>query len=127
MSLIDNAIYNIKNGYWPNWRKKEKKMKFYKLAFLYCSFNTGYSITAPLKWLIAVLGLGDAFNTGQLWNIVIGGIIYFLFCLAIGIPAYKFGWVDAVTEVSNRYNPLAKELRNSKIFKEENTGKSKIN
>lgn len=102
-------------------------MKFYKLAFLYSAFNTGYSITAPLKWFIAVLGLGDAFNTGQLWNIIIGGILYFLFCLGVGIPAYRYGWVDAVAEVANRYNPLAKELRNSKIFKEKDSNKSKIN
>ena len=92
-------------------------MKLYKLAFLYSAFNTGYSLTSPIKWVAAVFGIGTAIQGYNVLWILFGSIIYFLLCLGVGMACFKYGWVDAINEVNNRYNPLAKELRDSNIFK----------
>ncbi len=94
-------------------------MRFYKLAFAYSAFNTGYSITAPLKWAAAIFGIAEVTAGSSTSIIIFGALGYLILCFAIGIPAFKYGWVDAMNEVNNRYNPLAKELRNSKLFKGE--------
>ena len=95
-------------------------MRFYKLAFAYSAFSTGYSITAPIKWFAAIFGIAEV-TAGASTNIILlGAFAYLILCLAIGIPAFKYGWIDAMNEVNNRYNPLAKELRNSKILKDKN-------
>ena len=95
-------------------------MRFYKLAFAYSAFNTGYSITAPIKWAAALFGITSVIDGSSPKLIIIGAVAYFLLCIAIGVPAFKFGWIDAIHEVQNRYNPFVKELRNSKIFKPKN-------
>ena len=92
-------------------------MRFYKLAFMYSAFNQGYSITAPVKWFGAIFGIAEVTAGAPTSIILLGALGYLLLCFAIGIPAFRYGWVDAMNEVNNRYNPLAKELRNSKIFK----------
>ena len=92
-------------------------MKLYKLAFFYSAFNTGYSLTSPIKWAAAVFGIGTAIQGYNVLWILLGSVLYFALCVIVGILCYKKGWVDAINEVNNRYNPLAKELRNSKIFK----------
>jgi hypothetical protein len=86
-------------------------MKFYNLAFYYSAFNTGYGLTSPIKWVAATFGIGSAIQGYNLLWILFGSVIYFLLCIAVGSLCYKHGWVDAINEVNNRYNPLAKELR----------------
>ena len=92
-------------------------MRLYKLAFAYSAFNTGYSITAPIKWFAAIFGIAEVTAGAPTSIIVLGAFGYLLLCFAVGIPAFKFGWIDAMHEVQNRYNPLAKEIRSSKLFK----------
>ncbi len=86
-------------------------MKLYKLAFYYSSFNTGYSLTSPIKWVAGVFGIGAATQGNSLYWILLGAFVYFVMCIIVGIICYKFGWVDAVSEVGNKYNPFVKEVR----------------
>lgn len=90
-------------------------MRFYKLAFLYSSFNTGYSVTSPIKWVATAFGIGSAIQGYSLMWIAIGAIFYFIFCMGVGFLCFKYGWIDAVNEVSNRYNPFVKEMRKKVI------------
>ncbi len=87
-------------------------MKLYNLAFYYSAFNTGYSLTSPIKWVAATFGIGAAIQDYNLSWILVGALIYFALCIFVGIMCYKHGWVDAINEVNNQYNPLAKQLRN---------------
>ena len=86
-------------------------MKLYNLAFYYSAFNTGYSLTSPLKWVAATFGIGSAIQGYNLLWILFGSIVYFALCIIVGIACFKYGWVDAINEVNNRYNPLSKQLR----------------
>ena len=86
-------------------------MKFYKLAFLYSAFGQGYGITSPIKWAAAVFGVGSAVQGANLMWIIAGTIVYFFFCIGVGILCFKYGWVEALAEVGNKYNPFVKEMR----------------
>ena len=86
-------------------------MKLYKLAFFYSAFNQGYSLTSPIKWVAATFGIGAAIQNYNLLWILFGSVIYFILCLVTGILCFKYGWVDAMAEVGNKYNPFVKQMR----------------
>lgn len=86
-------------------------MKFYNLAFLYSCFNQGYGITSPIKWVASIVGIGSAIQGSSLIWIGIGALVYFLLCIGVGFLCFKYGWVDAMAEVSNKYNPFVKQMR----------------
>lgn len=86
-------------------------MKLYNLAFIYSAFNTGYSLTSPIKWAAATFGIAGSIQGMNLIWILIGTFIYFLSCIGVGILCFKHGWVDAIAEVSNQYNPFVKQMR----------------
>jgi uncharacterized transporter YbjL len=96
-------------------------MKFYRIALFLAWFNKGYGITAPLKYLVALFGVSNAIATQNIILTMIVGIIYIIFCFILGAILYHIGFADAENEVTNRYNPLAKELRNKlkirKVYK----------
>ena len=92
-------------------------MKFYKIAFLEACFNKGYGTTAPLKYLVALIGISNAIVTERMLATAIAGFGYVIFCFILGYILYSVQYVDAQMEVGNRFNPYIKEMRNSKIFK----------
>ena len=92
-------------------------MRFYRLAFLEACFNKGYGVTAPLKYLVALLGISTAIITEEINTVLIMGFGYVIFCFILGYILYKVKYVNAEIEVSNRFNPFVGEMRNSKLFK----------
>ncbi len=92
-------------------------MKFYKLAFLEACFNKGYGVTAPIKYLVALIGISNAIVTEKMLVTILAGVGYVIFCFILGYVLYKIKYVNAQIEVTNRYDPYVKEMRNSKIFK----------
>lgn len=92
-------------------------MKYYKIAFVEACFNKGYAATAPLKYLVALIGISNAIVSEKLLITLILGIGYVIFCLILGYILFRIKYVNAQLEVSNRFNPYINEMRNSKIFK----------
>ena len=88
-------------------------MKFYKFALWKAYFDNGYSLTSYFKWAIGMYGLSSLNPKMTL----ILFTIYGLTCFLVGWVWMKFGFYEAQNEVTNRFNPLAKEIRSSKIFK----------
>ena len=92
-------------------------MRFYNLALFYSYFNTGYSLMSFPKWVAAVFGIGEVVNRNYL--LVLGGaFLFFTACILVGWLYIKSGFLEAMQEVGNKHNLLAKQLRNSKILKE---------
>ena len=71
-------------------------------------FDRGYGITSYLKYFIAFFGL----TSRDVKTTFIIGIIYGLSCFLIGWLWYRYGLVETETEISNRFNPFVKEVRN---------------
>lgn len=92
-------------------------MRFYKIAFLEACFNKGYAVTAPLKYLVALIGISNAIVSENMRLTILLGIGYVIFCFILGYILFRIKYVNAQIEVSNRFNPYVKEMRNSKIFK----------
>lgn len=96
-------------------------MKYYRLAFTLACFNKGYGVTAPLKYLVALFGITNAIATEKILITMIAGISYVIFCFIFGYILYKIGFVDAENEVTNRFNPFAKQVRSKlrirKVYK----------
>ncbi len=68
------------------------------------------------KWIAAVFGIGEVVNKNYL-VVLTGAVIFFIICLLAGWWYIKSGFLEAMLEVNNRHNALAKEIRNSKLFK----------
>lgn len=68
------------------------------------------------KWIAAVFGIGEVVNKNYL-VVLIGAVIFFATCIVLGWLYIKSGFLEAMQEVGNKHNLLAKQLRNSKIFK----------
>ena len=90
-------------------------MKFYTLALHKAYFDMGYNLTSYFKLVITVFGIGGL-TTGNvnmtLW-LLVG---YAIFCYVLGVAAFSFGYVDAIHEVGNRFNPFVKEMRKNKVL-----------
>src|SRR3990167_5515124 len=82
----------------------------YKFALLYSYFNTGYSFSSPLKWFAAVVGVGEVVKDNY-DMVILGMIIYIIFCIIFGYFIYKWKIVLALQEVENQYNLFVKEVR----------------
>ena len=93
-------------------------MKYYKLAFLEACFNKGYSVTAPVKYLVAFLGVSNVVMTDKMTLAMIMGFSYVIACFILGYVLFRINFVNAQQEVYNRYDPYVKEMRNSKLFKD---------
>lgn len=94
-------------------------MKLYKAAYIYSAFNQGYSLTSPIKWIAATIGLGAAIQDASLWWIVLGAFFYLFLCIIVGVICLKKGWNTAVKEVENKNNLFVEEMRatSQAIFK----------
>ena len=102
-------------------------MKFYNIAFLEACFNKGYGVTAPVKYLVALIGISNAIVTENMSTTIIAGFSYVIFCFIFGFILYKIKYVNAQIEVSNRFDPFVGEMRNSSIFKRVKEPKSNEN
>lgn len=97
-----------------------KKVKWYRLALFYTYFNNGYGVTSPIKWGIGIFGLTSL----DVSTTMMGFGIYLFLCFFFGWIYIKSGFLEAMQEVGNRHNLLAKEIRNSKLFGSPNKQKS---
>ena len=79
----------------------------YKICLWKAYFETGYSITNYIKYVIALFGL----TTLDLKMTMLFAFIYALFCFIFGYFWFKYKFADAASEVGNQFNPLAKEIR----------------
>jgi hypothetical protein len=80
----------------------------YKICLWKIYFETGYSITNYLKYPLLLFGiLNEISITTAIWGAVIYGII----CFIIGYFWFKSDFAKASSEVGNRYNKLAIEIR----------------
>ena len=59
-----------------------------------------------------MIGLGDVISSGGNYtNVMFIGAGVGVLCFIIGCVWYKFGIVEAETEVGNQFNPFVKEMR----------------
>ena len=80
------------------------------MALWYSYFNTGYSVMSFPKWVMAVFGIGEVVNKNY-WVVLGGALIFLVSCLFVGWLYIKFGFLEAMQEVGNKHNLLAKQLR----------------
>ena len=76
-------------------------------------FDAGRGMTDFFKYFVGAYAL-SSLNIETTIGIVIG---YGIFCYFFGIFLYKYGWIDAQTEVANRQNQFVKQWRNKEKFK----------
>ena len=82
----------------------------YTLCLWKTYFETGYAITNYIKYPLLLIGILEKISLSMAvyWSVVYAGL-----CFAIGYFWFKTDFAKAQTEVSNRYNKLAIELRNN--------------
>ena len=71
------------------------------------------------KWIAAVFGIGEVVNKNYT-VVILGAFAFFIACVFIGWIYIRSGFLEAMQEVGNIHNLLAKQLRNSKILKGKN-------
>jgi len=87
-------------------------MKFdwkYKLCLWNQYFDKGMALSKWLKYLLFIIGLST--SGYHLRVMIIIGSCYVLGCFIAGWLWFKYEWVLAEAEVSNRHNLLAREIR----------------
>ena len=72
-------------------------------------FDKGMALTKYIKYLLFISGLAS--DGQQFWTITFIGALYLLSCFVTGYFWYRWKWIEAENEVSNRFNLLAKEIR----------------
>lgn len=93
-------------------------MKFYKFALWKAYFDKGYALLSLPKYILFLMGMGDIIaSQGDTKNVLMIGSGFFVFCFLLGFIWYHYRITDAENEVQNQFNPFAREVRNSKIFK----------
>ena len=70
-------------------------------------FETGYALTAYIKYLIALFGI-SSLNVSKTITIA---FIYAIICFFIGFFWYKWKFAELDNEISNRFNLFVKEMR----------------
>jgi hypothetical protein len=90
-------------------------MKYYRLMLWKAYFDEGYGFTSYLKYLIAIIGIGDAIINKNLLLILLLGLGYGISCFFIGAFIFKSGMKNAMHEVQNNVNPFVREMR--KVYK----------
>ena len=87
-------------------------MKWFKLALFEAYFNKGYAKLSHLTKILLLVGFADVLATGgDPTRVIIGGILYAIFCLFIGWLIFKVRYIDAELEVENKFNPFVREMR----------------
>jgi len=79
----------------------------YKICLYKRYFETGLSITNYAKYLIVFFAIADQ----NLFTIMILGITYGILSFFLGWAWFRFGFMVAETEVTNRYNLFVNEMR----------------
>lgn len=90
----------------------------YKFCLYKGYFEKGYMLTNYLKYFIILFGVFESVSRSSIIWTMFGAIIYGIFCFFLGWAWFKYNWIRAEAEVSNRFNYFVQEMRNSKIFKE---------
>lgn len=85
------------------WKYRILKQKTY--------FDTGFGILHYFRYIMMVWGLNEVQKMNAKLAIY-GVLIYGVICYLVGYCWFRYEWVLANAEVGNRYNRLAKELRN---------------
>lgn len=83
-------------------------MKFLKLALHKRYFEQGFGTLNYLKYPLLLLG----FAIPNIKYIIIISILYAGICYILGWWWLNRGMMEAEIEISNRYNPFVKEMRN---------------
>lgn len=83
-------------------------MKYLKFALHKRYFDTGFSVLNYLKYPLVLLGVAIP----DVKAIIAISVVYAVSCYFIGWWWLNYGMTEAETEVSNRFNPFVKEMRN---------------
>lgn len=70
-------------------------------------FDTGFGLLNYFKYFIGFYALASREIAITLW----AALIFAVFCFFFGYFYYKYDWVRAQNEVSNRYNLFVEEMR----------------
>ena len=82
-------------------------MKGYKFCLIKAYFDKGIGLTNYVKYLIAFFGISSLNVKATL----ILAVIYLISCFFLGWFWFKYKFIEAETEVNNRFNPFVKEMR----------------
>lgn len=101
MTMNWNDVWTAPEGVNP--------LKF-KIGLWYKFFDSGYAMTNPLKYIIALFGL----SSQDVWFTMIAGVSYLLFCIGFGYLFHKYGWATIMQETANKFNIFVGEMRELK-------------
>ena len=82
----------------------------YRFFQLKAYFDKGFGYLNYIKYPIVLLGINTAIK-GEVWTIVIVTLLLMITCFIVGFIFYHYGFVEAETEVGNKYNPFVQEFR----------------
>jgi len=89
--------------------EKKGLLRGYRILLLKRYFDTGFGLTQYVKYLIAFFGLA----TQDIKTTLIIAFVYALFCFILGFLYYHYRFVETDNEISNKYNPIMREIRTS--------------
>lgn len=86
-------------------------MRHYNFCKHLTYFETGYSKTNYIKYLIALFGLSSLNVKSTMWM----AFIYAIVCYVVGVIWWNFGFAEAQIEVVNRHDLFVKQMRKGNI------------
>lgn len=89
-----------------------QQQKGFKFKFLLWKryFDTGYTITSYVKYLIALFGISSL----NVKDTIFLGLVYAVACLIIGYFWFNREFAELDNEISNYYNLFTREMREMK-------------
>jgi len=82
-------------------------MRFFKFALHKRYFDTGFAVLNYLKYPLVLLG----FAIPDVKAIILFAVVYAAVCYVLGWWWLNSGMCDAESEVTNRFNPFVREVR----------------
>ena len=89
--------------------KPPEGVSYAKFKFLIWKryFDTGYGLTNYIKYAIALFGI-SSLNVAKTLML---GMAYAILCFVAGYLWYRYQFVEADNEISNRFNLFMREMR----------------
>ena len=86
-------------------------MRGFKILLYKAYFDKGFAVLNYVKYVVAVVGVGAAFQGYSLIGLFLLGLCYGMICFVVGWLWFRYSFIETEQEIQNLYNPFCRDVR----------------